>query len=183
MTIRSIDVSKRDGTIEPFSEQKLCGAMWRSLRETSGDYRTALELAKAIALFLQRRSTGTVDSTVVFELALKALRRIRRGDAAERMELFHTLRSVRRRLVDVQHADGQITRWDKGWCAKLAATLWDLRLTTGRQIAGEIELELLGNQHITVDRSFILERINHKVSEFGLAEAMPLRPVAQTIES
>ncbi|MBT3278217.1 MAG: hypothetical protein HN909_08095 [Phycisphaerales bacterium] len=176
MTIRTIEVSKRDGSVEPFCEQKLSGAMWRSLQITTGDYHMALELSRAIGLFLQRQATDRVDSVVLFELALKALRRIRRGDAAERMELFHTLRSVRRRLVDVHHPCGEITRWDKGWCAKLAVSMWGLQITTGRQIASEIELELLDNQHITVDRSFVVDRINEKVSEFGLAEAMPLHP-------
>ena len=170
-----IEVQKRDGSIEEFRLAKLAGALWRGVRVAEGTYRDARELAGAIHIFLMRKRIKSISSSAIFEMGLKALRRIHMGEAAEILELHRTLRAMRRKLLHICHDDGNITLWDKGWLVALAMQMWHLSRQTARLLAGEVELELLPQEDNEIPRQEVLDELNKLVQQYGLADAVPVR--------
>ncbi|MCD4825596.1 MAG: hypothetical protein K8S55_13455 [Phycisphaerae bacterium] len=175
ISVRKITVRKRDGRTEGFDVEKLAGSLWRGLQPAGGAYRDARELALAIRIYLHRKRRRSIPSAAIFEMGLKVLRRVRRGPAAELLELHRTLRTVRRRLLRISHDDGNVTQWDKSWAANLAVGIWQISPATARIIAGEIELDILPCEETEISRRSLLERLNRRVAEYGLADAVPVR--------
>jgi hypothetical protein len=169
-----ISVHKRDGQVEAFDTAKLAGTLGRPLVYSGGDISDARELARAIAIFLVRSKRSVIPSTALFEMGLKALRHIEMGEAAEILDLHHTLRNIRRKLVRIRHADGKLTMWNKSWLVELAMRMWHISRTTGRILAGEIENEIISQDRPEVPREEIIDLLNRRVAEFGLADAVPV---------
>lgn len=168
-------VIKRDGTTEPFDFERLAGTLWRGLYAVGGDISDARQLAAAVAAHLRRQRYDHIDTDTLFELTLKALRRIRFAEAAELLLLHRTLRETRREQLKVRHPGGQLTRWDKSWLVRLAEEHWPVSRQTARIIAGEVEDHLLVPDRREVDRLKVLGLLNRKMCEFGLADAVPVR--------
>ncbi len=171
---RKIVVNKRDGQVEAFDAAKLAGTLGRALGRSGGDISDARELARAIAIFLVRGKRSDIPSTAIFEMGLKALRHVEMGEAAEILELNHTLRNIRRKLVRVRHDDGRLTMWDKSWLVELAMRMWHVSRTTGRILAGEVEGEIISQDKPEVSRGEIIDLLNRRVAERGLADAVPV---------
>ncbi|HUT61945.1 MAG TPA: ATP cone domain-containing protein [Phycisphaerae bacterium] len=170
-----IRVLKRDGSVEDFHRRKLAGCMWRAMEQTSGRYRDAVELSVAIQVYLRRRGCRCVSSAAVLEMAVKVLRRVRLGEAADLLEEHHTWRDCVRRGLVVKHDDGRVTCWDKSWLAELVCRSWGLLPGTGRIIAGELEAELLATVRGAVARRQVVDGMNSLVVAFGLADAVSVR--------
>lgn len=170
-----IKVRKRDGSLEAFAPARLASTMARGLARTGGPERLGRDLARAVELYLRRCRRTVVSSTALFEMAVKALRRVCMGEAAEVIELHRTLRAVRRPLLRVRHDGGQVTTWDKSWVALMGERTWGLSRRTARIFAGEIELHLLPQQSRIVDRQDVIALLNERVVQFGLADAVPVR--------
>jgi hypothetical protein len=175
---RKIKVRKRDGSLEAFDPARLGATMVYGLNRTGGPIRLGRDLARAVELYLRRRRRSVVSSTALFEMAVKALRRVCMGEAAEVIELHRTLRAVRRPLLEVRHDGGHLTKWDKSWLAMMGERTWGLSRRTARIFAGEIELQLLPQESRTVDRQAVIDLLNERVARFGLADAVPLRQYA-----
>ncbi len=171
---RMIKVKKRDGGIEDFDVAKLGGVLGRGFRQLGGDIFEARELARAIEIFLVRSKRFRISSAALFEMGLKALRHVKMNDAAELLELHRTLRTIRRRLLRVRHEDEKLTAWDKGWLVELAARMWHVSHTTARILAGEVENEILSHDQPEIHREEILDLLNRRVAELGLADAVPV---------
>jgi transcriptional regulator NrdR family protein len=168
-------VIKRDGTTEPFDLERLAGALWRGLYAVGGSLTDARQLAKAVALHLGRQKRTEVTSDELFEMMLKALRRVRFAEAAELLLLHRTLRTVRREQLQVRHHGDQLTRWDKSWLVSVAMELWPISHRMARIIAGEVEERLLVPDRTEVPREKVLALLNRKMCELGLADAVPVR--------
>jgi hypothetical protein len=175
-----ISVVKRDGSVEPFDEAKLAGALRRGMDRRDDSQAQVENLARALGLYLRRLRRPRVSSTAIFEMVLKALRRVKMGDRAEMIELHRTLRRVRRRLLRVRHDDGQVTQWDKSWVVCLAERLWGLSRRTARILAGEVELDLLPQEECEIPRRDVVDALNRRVVEWGLADAVPVQGVGKT---
>lgn len=175
-----IRIRKQDGGREAFDIEKLTGSLRRGMRQVGVSAEGACELARAIHIHLQRRRRRLISSSAVFEMVLKALRQVRMGETAEILELHRMLRAVRRRLLYVRHEDGNVTMWDKSWLAKLAEGIWCLSPGTARILAGEVEIHLLPQEEREVSRREVLDLLNQKVSQFGLADAVPVEPIKDT---
>ena len=173
---RTILVLKRDGGTEAFESMKLAGALWRAMRDTRrpARYSEAFDLAEAIAIFLRRTKRICVSSGVLFEMALKVLRKAGQQQAADELETHHVWRNVRRKQLRVVYDDGRSACWDKNWLAEMACRSWNLSPTTGRILAGAIENELLDEACSTLNRSCIVDRLNAQVAQWGLADAVPV---------
>lgn len=178
-TSRKTRIRKRDGSVEEFDVAKLAGAIRRVLERLDGVHADADDLAGGIQLYLQRSGRTLVTSAAVFGMLLKVLRRVRLGDAAELFELHRTLRMVRRRLLRVRHDDGCSTQWDKSWLAALAERMWHVSRNTARILAGEIELHVLPQEEAEVSREDVLEMLNQHISQWGLAEAVPVTGMSE----
>lgn len=171
---RMIKVTKRDGSVEDFDVAKLGGTLGRGFKRVGGDISDARELARAIEIFLIRGKRYDISSAALFEMGLKALRHVKMNDAAELLELHRTLRTIRRRLIRVRHEDDKLTMWDKSWLVELGIRMWGVSRTTARILAGEVENEIISKDCPEIPREQILDLLNRRVAEFGLADAVPI---------
>jgi ABC-type cobalamin transport system ATPase subunit len=167
-------VQKRNGGEEPFDVHKLAGAIARAMIAVDGAPGEARELAGAIQVFLRRSRRKTISSAAIFEMTLKTLRQVRRSEVAELLELHRTLRTIRRDQLRVVHGRGR-SRWEKTWLAQLAMRIWGLSPMAARLLAGEVEADLIHPARTEVAREEVLDRMNEKVCQYGLADAVPVR--------
>lgn len=173
---RMIRVLKRDGGVEDFRAEKLAAAMWRAMVESdAGRYSDARDLALAVEIFLDRSDRPCVSSAAIFEMIVKVLRRAHLGPVAAAMEAHHAWRGCRRRGMAIRHEDGRLSLWDKTWLCEMALRSWNVGRETARIIVGRIERELLLGDHGTMARAELIDRLNSRMSEFGLADAVPVR--------
>jgi hypothetical protein len=170
---RTVRVRKRDGFAEDFDAHKLAGAMWRAMLPR-GRYGDAFDLAMAIQLYLQRTGRRTISSAAIFEMTVKVLRRVRMNQAADALEAHRSWRSGRRLRVNVCDGGSRGARWNKGWLVRAAARAWNLSRSAARIVAGRAEAEVLAGGCDRVPRDALIERVNVLVSEFGLADAVPV---------
>ena len=170
----TIRVLKRDGTDEPFETLKLAGMMWRGMQQTRGRFGDARDLAQAIAIHLTRTGQRRVTSEALFDMALRVLRRVRMGDAAAVLEKHRLWRQAQRSGLLLYHGPGRVTLWDKSWLCHHLDRAWKVSPATARVIAAAVEVELLTMDEIIVTRQEVLARMNQAVSQFGLAEAVPV---------
>ncbi len=177
---RKIRVIKGDSTEEPFDARKLAASMFRAMEGRRGRLYDAVQLSIAIGIYLKRSSLLTVTSDALSEFAVKVLRRCRLSEAASAMEDFRQRRRIRRTRLAVRHEGGKVTMWDKGWLSSWAQSSWLLSRTTSRILAGQVERELLDSEAIVVSRLEVLDMLNRRVAEYGLADAVPVRQPATT---
>ncbi|MCP4376305.1 MAG: hypothetical protein GY794_09045 [bacterium] len=170
----TIRVAKRDGTFEQFDREKLAAAICRVMQEYPCAFAESREVALAIDIYLHRRRWGTISSAAIFEMLLKTFRRIGMDLPAAIIETHQTWRLRRRKRVKVRYADGQTTEWDKGWLVKSVCSSWHLGRSAGRILAAEIEARLLGADVSVIERDKLIEQVNALVSEYGLADAVPV---------
>lgn len=169
-----ICVRKRDETLEPFDRWKLTGSIWRAMQETQGSYEHARRLCEAAQIYLKRGGEQCVSSRALFEMMLKALRYVGLEEAAESAEAFHKWRNALRTELRIRHDGGAVTYWEKGWVCEFASRSWNISRSVGRLVAGKIELELLLGGERTVWRGEVIEQLNRLISEYGLADAVPV---------
>ena len=172
---RKIRVVKRDGTEEVFDPEKLAGAMARAMGGSYERFRCCRHIALGIGIYLRRSRWHRISSGAILEMVVKVLVRLGWSRPAERLQAHHRLRQDRRERLKVCHEGGEITLWDKSWLSQLAQRSWFLLPTTGRILAGQIERELLDGPLGVVSRRDVLDRLNRRVAEYGLADAVPVR--------
>jgi len=175
---RTIHVVKRDGCVEAFDGPKLAGAMFRALADLEGTHRDARELSRAIEIFLQQRRWEYVSAAAVFEMAVKVLRRVRLGTAAEAMERHRAWRARAREQVRVHHDAGAVTLWDKSWVCEWARRVWRMSVPAARVLAAELEEYLLPHAPVDLDRSDLAEMVDQQAAAFGLVDAVPVQSPA-----
>lgn len=169
-----IQVIKRDGSREPFVAEKLCLSMYRAMGSDSARFADARDLSVAIEIYLARNGREQVSSAALFEMAVKVLRRVRMDLAADAMEARFAWRENRRRRLRIRHENGSLTLWDKSWVVEMALRSWWLMPQTARILAGHVELLALCDEE-ELPRHAIVDWLNESVSQFGLADAVPVR--------
>ena len=172
---RTIRVLKRDGSREPFQALKLAGAMWRAMQRTAGRFHEARDLAEAVEIHLTRTGQFDVCAQSIFDMALRVLRRVRLGPAADAIENYHLWRRLQRSGMLLYHGPGKVTLWDKGWLCQHIRHAWNVSVQTARIVAAAVEIDLLTLDEVMVTRQEVLARMNETVSQFGLAEAVPVQ--------
>lgn len=170
----TIQVRKRDGSIEPFDEGKLTRALWRVIAADHGRYHDAAQLASAVELYLRREEAPIVTSAAVFEMALQVLHRLHMIEAACALEAHRACRVLARKQLVVAHESDKTTYWDKSWLANLAARSWRLLPATARILADQIETALLSDGRRRVTRDEVIDLLNAAVASYGLADAVPV---------
>jgi hypothetical protein len=171
----TIRVLKRDGGEELFDAQKLAGVMHRAMRVSGGRLYDARQLAAAIELYLERSEWDCLTSTAVFEMTVKVLRHCGFDAPADALEAHRAERQARRQRVRIRHEDGKVTLWDKSWLSEVAQRSWFLSPTTGRILAADVERDLLAAQVGVVHREDVVDMLNQRVAQYGLADAVPFR--------
>jgi len=170
----TIRVIKRDRSLERFDAAKLAAAMGRAMGSRGVAMEHARQLADAVEIYLRRRRVRCVTSSALWEMALKALWFVGLSEAAEAAERYRDWRQVLRRRLRVRHDGGKVTYWEKGWLSELAGRSWHVLPTTARIAAGEVEMILLRQDAETVSREEVTDTLNRVMSEFGLADAVPV---------
>ncbi len=173
-----IQVRKSDSTEEAFDVRKLAASMFVAMRQTRGRYYDAEQLAVAIGIYLDRNDWSTVTSDALAELAVKVLNRCRLAEAGDLMARHRRSRDKSRRRLQVRHEGGQVTMWDKAWLSSWAQKSWLVSRDTARILAGQVERELLDSGVAEVLRPEVLDMLNRRVAEYGLADAVPMRQPA-----
>ncbi len=180
---RTIQVLKRDGGMEAFCLAKLTAGLWRPMQQAdpTSRYEDAVDLAEAISIHLQRTRRICVSSAVLLEMSLKVLRRSCLDDAADEMETHHVWRQVRRKQIRVSYDDQKTACWEKSWLTEVAQHSWNLSPRTARILAGMAEEEILDGELTTIPRRGVIDLLNAMVSQYGLADAVPVRqPTVET---
>ncbi len=171
---RTIRVIKRDQSIELFDVCKLAGSIWRAM-QGGARYDHSRRLAEAVELYLTRRSYKCISSSAIFEMVVKALRHVGLDAAADSAEAYDDWRNTLRKQLRIRYNTGKLTFWDKGWLCEFARRSWHLRPVTARWLAGLVEIELFAEDDLVVSRQNVIERLNRCVSQYGLADAVPVR--------
>lgn len=175
-----IQVCKSDSTEEAFDVCKLAGSMFNAMRGTRGRHYDAMQLAIAIGIYLRQTSWLTVTSEALAELTTKVLNRCRLDGAARAMGQYRRNRIIGRGRLQVRQEGGQVTMWDKAWLSSWAQRSWLVSRNTSRILAGQVERELLKSGVTEVSRLDVLDMLNRRVAEYGLADAVPVRQPATT---
>ncbi len=170
-----IDVIKRDGSREPFRVEKLAAVLWRVGMQHGREYSESFDQACAIRIYLKRTDEREISSAELLGLVFKAMYRMKLPEGVVLVGLHSSLRSRHRNAMRVIHGNGSCVAWDKSWLAQVAERMWNISPTVSRIIAGEVEADLLEHECALVRRDVVIEILNTKVSEFGLAEAVPVR--------
>ncbi|HNX26271.1 MAG TPA: hypothetical protein PKK48_02590 [Phycisphaerae bacterium] len=171
----AIKVRKRDGSVEAFDEQRLRGVIARGIFAAGcEDFTFAGELAAAIHFYLKHSRQCLITSSALFEMTLKAMQRVDMHTAARRLELHRSARDMKRRLLRISHGECTTTLWDKSWLAEFACRSWNVSHRTGRILAGEVESSILRSGKTIVPRGEIVLMLNRLVSQFALADAVPV---------
>ena len=77
--------------------------------------------------------------------------------------------------MKIRYPDGQTAMWDKGWLVKLICSSWHLGRPVGRMLAGYLEIRLLEADTVgLIGRDDLIEQVNTLVSQYGLADAVPV---------
>ena len=173
---RTIRVVKRDRRTEDFDPYKLAGAMWRAMCGCGGAYATACTLAGAIEDYLARRSRITkVTAGAVFEMSTKTLRSVGMPQAAVAMEEYRCRRRRLRTCTRLQDSRGRAIRWDKGFLKAFLQNSWGLAPGAANAIASQVEMEVLTlPRDLRLHPAVIIELLNERMAEYGLADAVPL---------
>jgi len=173
---RTVQVRKRDGSVEDFNTHKLAAAIWRAMAGSCGRYGDACDLATAIRIYLDRTGRVEISSAALFEMVVKVLRRVRMNHAAGLLEAHRSRRAEARDRITVLDGRGRRLPWDKTALAAAVQQSWNLSRTTARILAGRLESRFLLGRRRTVRRTTLIARLNALVAEFGLADAVPVRP-------
>lgn len=173
-----IQVCKSDSTEEAFDVCKLAASMFIAMQETRGRHYDATQLAIAIGIYLRRSSWLTVTSEALAELAAKVLNRCQLSEAGSAMVDYRRNRAIRRSKLQVRHEGGSVTMWDKAWLSSWTQRSWLVSRNTSRILAGQVEGELLESGDSEVSRLDVLDMLNRRVAEYGLADAVPVRQPA-----
>jgi len=170
---RKIQVLKRDGTIEAFDCRKLAASICRTMSRKTVNYEHAARLSEAVETYICRKGDHCLSSSAIFEMTLKALKYVGLTTAADRAEHYRAWRSMLRGQLRIEHEQGRLTLWDKGWLLEFARRSWHISPETARIFAGKIELELLRSGESIVARQQVVHMLNRSVAEYGLADAVP----------
>lgn len=166
---RTICVLKRNGTSEPFDRFKLRGCLLGLLKSLGADPWHGEILSAAVGQYLHRRRVRCITSAALLEMVLTTLRISGLAEVASELERRHAARlSMRSRLV-LDHGMGVRTVWSKDWLVRRLCSRWRLGLAAARILAGEIELELLGQSLDVIRRQDVEAMLTDRVVACGLA--------------
>ena len=140
---RMITVLKRDGSLEPFTPEKLRAALMRVLPEGVDSFGRASVLTSTIECYLLSHGPRFVSSGALLEIALAALRAIHLERSARQWEQHHSRRWQLRRQLVIHHNSSGDSDWSKNWLVSHLCAHWSLGRPTARVLAGQVEQQLM----------------------------------------
>lgn len=171
----TIQILKRDRSVERFDARKMAVSVWRAMRGSDMPFEYAEKLAEAIEIYLRRRGGSYVSSSAVFEMVLTALRHVGFSQCAKNAEAYRDWRDTLRKQLAVRQDNGTLTRWDKSWLCEFARCSWHISPACARIIARQVEFGFLRGQELVIPRQAVVDALNELISQYGLADAVPVR--------
>ena len=180
---KSLIITKRDGTLERFSVEKLRSCLGRVLSATADEPRLADPLSRAIKLHLQESGrTAMSSSEYVFRCARSVLLQTGLSDAARGLVSHRRLRIARRRRVrvyDPLETGREPVRWRKSAVVASLQNVYNVRQAVARFLAGHIENRVLELGYRLVSRPFLAELVRNEMLAWGLPfDRVPVAPVS-----
>lgn len=170
---RQIVVTKRDGTLERFSLEKLCNCLAAVLRRQAYDPRLAGPLAKAVAMHLQEWQESSPPTTdYIYRCVRSVLQQTGLTDVADELAAHRRQRRARRARIHVVDParPGARERWRKGALVETLQNGQGLRYSVSRFMAGQIEARVFALGYREVTKPFLLELTRNEIQAWGLVD-------------
>jgi hypothetical protein len=138
-----IQVTKLDGSMEPYLHTKVFGTLHRAMAAEANDcLETAQLLSDAVTYFLYGRSEqGTLTTDQIHQMVMTVLEGAGFCLAAEYLNAHRLNRRLDRRRIEV--IDGYETEWDKGCIIRDLMDQYNIGRPLARAIAGSVEETVL----------------------------------------
>jgi len=138
-----IQVTKSDGSTEPYLHTKVFGTLHRALTiEPDGDLERAQMLSDAVTYFLYRKSGPRFLATdQIHQMVLTVLEGAGYWLAAERLNAHRLNRRLDRRRIEVIDSDD--IEWSKGCIVRDLMAQYNIEPSLARAIAGSVEETVL----------------------------------------
>lgn len=170
-----IILTKRDGTLERFSVEKLRNCVANVLARCAYDPQLAEPLARAVEAHLGEWQDERLPTTEYIHRCVRSvLQQTGLTDAADELAVCNRSRRAQRkrlRVLDPQRPDAAARHWRK---AALVSTLegrYGLSHTVARFLAGRIELQVFALDYCEITRAFLAELVRNELQAWGLSEA------------
>jgi hypothetical protein len=174
---KQIVVTKRDGTLERFSLEKLCNCLAAVMRRQAYDPRLAGPLAKAVAMHLQEWQEASPPTTdYIYRCVRSVLQQTGLTDGADELAAHRRQRRARRARIHVvtPARPGACERWRKAALVETLQNSYGLRYSVSRFMAGQIEAQVFTLGYREVSKPFLLELMRNEVQAWGLVDEVAL---------
>ncbi len=175
---KQIVVTKRDGTLERFSPDKLRVCLARAMHVCSYDPKLAKPLVHAVAMHLKDWADPSPPTTSYIYRCVRAiLQQTGLSDVADELAACRRARRARRRkirVLDVESTEPHGERWQKSVLVETLQARYGLRHAVSRFLAGRIEAQVFALDYRVVTRPFLAELARNEVLAWGLADEQVL---------
>lgn len=163
----TIQVIKRDSTVEPFSLAKLRLSLFKAMGGQEEQFASAGHLAHAVRTYLRSNRRRAVTSRAIFEMALRVLHQTSHHAAADALETHSQSRLLARHCCEVLYDDGRKVRWSRRWVTEQFTRRWQIAPGAARALSSEIERRLLDSPQ-PISRQKVLDEVDELVDQVGL---------------
>jgi hypothetical protein len=170
---KQIVVTKRDGTLERFSLEKLCNCLAAAMRRQAYDPRLAGPLAKAVAMHLQEWQESSPPTTdYIYRCVRSVLQQTGLSDVADELAAHRRQRRARRARIQVLDPvrPGVCERWRKAALVETLQNRHGLRYSVSRFMAGQIEAQVFALGYRAISKPFLVELTRNEVQAWGLVD-------------
>ncbi|MFH1746797.1 MAG: ATP cone domain-containing protein [Planctomycetota bacterium] len=165
-------ITKRDGTLECFSVNKLRVCLAKVLQAWACEPEAADPLTQAIALHLREGRPELMPTTeYLYRCVSSVLLQSGFPEASAGLREHRRLRQARRRRVrvfDTLQTPRSSLKWRKGAIVATLQNVYDLRQPVARFLAARIEEQVFNLGYRLVSKTFLSELVRNEVLAWGL---------------
>jgi hypothetical protein len=176
---KHIIVTKRDGTLERFSQEKLSNCLREAMAEHAYEPALANPLVRAVELHLRDWQDSTPPTTTyIYRCVRSVLQQTGLSDVADGLAVHRRMRRSRRRRIRVlgeEAARQRGERWQKSALVETLQNRYGLRHAVARFLAGQIEAQVFALDYRVVSKAFLAELLRNEVLAWGLVDTTTLK--------
>ena len=170
---RTMKVAKRDGTVEPYSQEKIQHCLAMACEAVRVTPRVASSLARAVTIHLREcAAPGLPTTEYVFRCVRAALEQTDFSPAAKALCEHRRWRDAARgsvRIFDARRPERPGGLWRKARVARTLERRHQLSPRVARILAGELEERVLGLRYQLISTALLGELIRNELRAWGLA--------------
>ncbi|RMF83356.1 MAG: hypothetical protein D6744_04830 [Planctomycetota bacterium] len=179
---RTMKVSKRDGTVEPFNQGKVRRCIALGCQAVGVTTRVADSLARAVAIHLRESAEPGLPTTeYIFRCVRAALEQTEFPRAARVLMQHRRWRDLSResiRVFDARRPERPAGQWRKTRVVRTLERRYRLSPSTARILAGELEERVLGLRYQMISTALLGELIRNELRAWGLLGEVKHAPAA-----